>query len=438
MAKLNWAETKNAYKSILNRNAILVILFNVVNTYNMFMKNAFRVMVVKTDLGMAPSTIVVLASVFSLVGFIFRVPIGSLFDNKRNKLKLYLSAAIILRIVTYIVGFGMASSTIGIYTTYIVDAIAWSFIGVATPALLAISIDKKAIGSGYALFQGLASIASGTAASFALSLYNDHGKMVASLVAAGIAAISLVLVLLLDSKKLSESFEQAKNAENEAKKKESSTGAVLDSGNKGFLRKLIKGVSVAAIPIALVFALPSIGMGLQSSYLPLMAADGGYDYLAAQSLGNTLTGIMSVAIGFLCDFINPAILAFVSLIVTTFRFFSLGYLHTTAMLNSTLIICGIFYFYQTPLRIMAVRMTPSNEQGALSATILLLQDICMIFGGLPFGVVADKMGYSATFIGMGYVMVLTCVIFLVVLIRGRKKANAATVALNKESPGSAT
>lgn len=87
MAKLQMADIKRGYKSLLCRNAIIITLYNIFYQYGTIMKNVSRTFVTKNVIGLSAVELTLLSSIFSLVGFIFRVPFGSLIDRRRGMLK---------------------------------------------------------------------------------------------------------------------------------------------------------------------------------------------------------------------------------------------------------------------------------------------------------------------------------------------------------------
>lgn len=70
MAKFSWKEVGSGFKSILSRNALLIMGFYILNMYSTYFKNGFRSLLVLDEVGLAPTVLGVLVSFFLIIGLV--------------------------------------------------------------------------------------------------------------------------------------------------------------------------------------------------------------------------------------------------------------------------------------------------------------------------------------------------------------------------------
>ena len=295
--KFSWKGYLNGLKSLLARNPILIIMINAMNQYGNNMKNGFRTLIGSQTLGLTPAVIGFAISAFLITGLILRAPAGAATDTMRSKLKPILVIAMLVKGIIWI-SFNFISNAAGYYVLFVLDAVIWSFIGTLLPALMAISIDRRAMGSGYALMMGITSIVTASARSVGINLYNSKGLMTATLVAAATGVLTAVFACFLDTKKVA--VDDVRKADAPKKKK-----------------GILAGVSVSMIPVALIAAMPIVLFNLESNFSQMYFNNLGFDYLTPTTVGGTINGILSIVMGVVCDIINPAVLIVIALLGQT-------------------------------------------------------------------------------------------------------------------------
>lgn len=67
--RTNWSNVKVGLRSLLSRNAMVAILYNIAYQYSTNMKNSFRPLVVSESCDLPMFYITMLASLFSFVAF---------------------------------------------------------------------------------------------------------------------------------------------------------------------------------------------------------------------------------------------------------------------------------------------------------------------------------------------------------------------------------
>lgn len=400
MLKNKWADLKPGLKTLASRNAIITILYNIAYSYSISMKNAARPLVVKLSCGLPVSYVGVLGSVFSCVALVLTMPVGALIDKQREWMKRTLIIVNIIRAFIYVFGYGMVTSKFGVTAVYVIDGLFFCFTNIMGPALMAVSVNKKAMGSAFALYSGVSAICISTSKSLGVSLFNNVGRFQSFLVAGGIALLSAVILMFLDKEQVSDTMRA------EAKEMDSHSdpeGPTLPTPQEQKAKKrriaaLFAGISIAAIPLATSIGLAQIEDMVSNSYLAILALDKGFDYYTAQSVLAAISGIITIFIGVICDLINPTILVYAGLIGKTAGSFLIFTANSQPVFLMGFILITITDFFITVVRICAVKMFPYHEQGSLAATISFMMSVCMMLGTLPAGFMAEAHGTNYAYL----------------------------------------
>lgn len=392
--KFNWAEFAKALRSLWARNPILIIIIYSLNQYGNNMKNGFRTLVGVKDVGLTPSLIGFALSVFMITGLLARAPSGAIADTMRSRLKALLAAAFVLKGVCWL-GFTVVHTAPEYYALFCADAVIWSFTGTILPALLAVSIDRRAMGSGLALMMGICNIVVASARSVGISLYNEHGILAATLVAGATGLATAVVAMLLDTSKLKDDGAPQKGPAPQKKK------------------GLFAGLSVQMLPFALVAAMPIVLFNAESNFFQVYAESSGFEYLSATTFGGTIYGILSIAVGFLCDIINPALLIVIALIGQAAAPLIWANATSSAMLGVGIVIYYSTRYFGTAFRVLGMKAVSRAEQGAMSATLLLCNDLFSVCCTSVLGVAITNVGYKSTFDGLFVWQILAVVLFVV-------------------------
>lgn len=394
--RTNWSNVKVGLRSLLSRNAMVAILYNIAYQYSTNMKNSFRPLVVSESCDLPMFYITMLASLFSFVAFLINVPVGVIVDRRRGMLKRVMVSVNILRALVYIFGYGMITTRTGAYIVYILDGIVFCFCGIMGPALLAISVDKSVMGSAFALYNGAVAICVSTSKSLGAALFNDGSQFIAGGTAGAVALLSAIILLVLDGDKVSETLRKEQSILN-AKGIQEEPAPVSVRIKSRKLNRLLASISVAAIPLALCIGLGQIEESICNSYLAIMGEERGFDYYAALSVFYSISGIITVFIGTLCDIVNPVIMVYLGLAGKIIG----NFLIAETMVQDVFLVglCAITLsdFFITVVQISAAKMFPYRQQGRVTATINLMMHICMMALTLPAGFMAERSGAGGAY-----------------------------------------
>ena len=391
--------TLMSFRSLATRNAILAILLNITNQFTNNMRTGFRGLV-GDSIGLSSTAIGLAFSIFTIAAMLMRTPSGAVADNKRDKIKYILAGAFVVKALIF-AAFSLVKTPAMFYAVYIVDGAVYSFIGTLVPVILACSVDRKAMGSAYALYMGLMQICISPARSTAVSMFNNGGQTQVALFTAALSLVSVVVALSLDGSKLYIK-KAAKSGEAAPKKK-----------------GLLSGLNMAMLPLALCCGLCIFPNTVDGNFTVLFAESENFDYLGTLTLGQSIYGVMSIVSGFLCDLVSPALLIVISLIGMTVGFSMMGLATTSSMFCIGILIYQVTRYWNSPFKIIGMKAVANSEQGSFQATMLLVTDIVTIFASTIAGIVADAMGYTGAYILTAGVLIANLIIFLVLKKSGK-------------------
>lgn len=374
---------RTGLRTLGSRNAVVAILFNIAYSYSTSMKNAYRPLVVNLSCQLPVSYVSMLASLFSFVALMCNSPIGALIDSKRDRIKHVLVIVNILRGAIYIFGYGLINTEAEAIILYILDGVVFAFCNIMGPALMAISVDKRAMGSAFALYSGLTQICISSSRSMGASIFNNYGQFAAGLSSGTIAVISGIVLLFLDKNKLCDTMK----AEGQSLPEPGDT--VRPGKIHNHIKKIFAGVCIAAIPLALCIGLAQIEDQVNNSYLALMAMERGFEYYNAQTLLAAFSGVITIFVGTVCDIINPIMLVYVGLAGKIIGNFLIASTMNQEVFLTGFIMITVTDFFLTVVRVSAIKLFPYKDQGRLSATISMVMSICMMVGTLPAGFAAQ-------------------------------------------------
>lgn len=408
--KQRLGEIAFAMKSLLRRNALLIVIFYAFLRYSTLMKYGFRSLVAQVGCGMNATEMALCSTLFSLSGIIFSAPIGAFIDKHRDKLKKVTIWVALLNAVVQFLGFGFASSKAFILITYFVDGFFFALTSVLVPAILAITVDKKVMGTAVAIWFGLANFVSGTARSLGISMFNNVGQLPAAAVCAAIAFVGTILLFFLDTEDMSRTLLAEK-----------ASGAAPVKTKRRGLRNFFEGWSWVAFPFALAYGITSFWGTIRGNYMAIYMKGFEYEWLGTMAAANSAFGLVTIFTGVLCDFMSPIVLSVISMVSMATGAWLIGTTASQAMVHIG-IWCVIFGgFYQTTLKIAAMKVLPYREQGGVQATFAICAGLANTLGPIPIGMLVDAVGYSNGFKSSTFLTTGALIFFLIAYFRRKKK-----------------
>lgn len=392
-------ETLVSYKSLLQRNLFIIILINCINSFGSAMINAVQSKVA-VSVGVDLALIGIMATVYSGVGMVCRLPLGSLCD--RANIKKILIAAFAIRVMTSI-QFAFVGGTVSYIIMRITTAMVWALIGVAIPTVLGVAMDKKALGGAYSLYLGVWSLTHNYARPAGLALFKAYGGKTVGFVAAGLYIVAIILVLFMDYGRIEEAL-----AKSRQEKLLASAGT---QKKKGILPSAIL---VKALPFCIMIAIPMFLYQADMLYTPILAEERGLTIERALMIGGTLAAVMGIASGVMCDFLGSALTGVVFYLARGIGGILIGLAASQGMMELAIILYCFGENYDAPMTLLCMKQYNKDEIGRFNGTLYFTLDLVGLLSGAIVGVLV-KCGYSVTYAVTGGLIVLAAVLVPFVL-----------------------
>lgn len=390
-------EYKNGLKSLLSMNALLIILFNSANQYGNNMVNAILGRYGLEVLNISTVSVGICASVFTLGGLVFRTPSGRLVD--RGDPRRILLYALVVKLLVFL-GYILvpAENVLAFGFIRFIHGVTWSFIGVCGPAMLAMYVDRAAIGSAYALFLGIQQIVVSSARALSISLMDNYGAVVAYLVCAAETLIPILLVVMM------------RPTRRQPKSEAQETITHANSGQKCAQ----SFICWRLVPLCMMSSLPMMTYAAESNFLPVLCEMRNLEYLGMLTVATGLSGIVSVLVGILCDVVNPYALCILTLLFNGLGLFLIGGAETTADMGLALLLYyGLGKSFNAPFTVMGMKSISPEEAGSFSGTNLFIDDVYTLLAGSIAGFIGGTYGLGTSFQVIGCLPLAGAVIMVV-------------------------
>ena len=272
--KADFSSLKTAARSLGNRNVILLIIFYSCMNYSCYYKNGFRGLLVMDDHGISATVYGTMISVFLICGLIMRTPGGAIIDRFRGNIKPIFIISSILKggcALAYL----YANSTATMYLAFILDGFLWSFVGVFPYALLATFVDRRIVGTAFALCEGISFIVGSSARGLGAKMFTELGVTIPTYISFGIQLVGVAAIFFFDNEKLKESAGLRRTEENRLQPQNQ------EKSSASLLKKVLGMFSVAALPFAILNGAQYIVYQIDGSFLPYYAEKMAFDYLTA-------------------------------------------------------------------------------------------------------------------------------------------------------------
>lgn len=413
--KVDFSSLKTAAKSLGNRNVLLLIIFYSCMNYSCYYKNGFRGLLVMDDHGISATVYGTMISVFLICGLIMRTPGGAIIDKFRGNIKpIFIILSILKGAVSLV--YLYADSTATVYLAFILDGFLWSFVGIFPYALLATFVDRRIVGTAFALCEGISFIVGSTARGLGARMFTELGATIPSYISFGIQLVGVIAIFFFDNEKLKESAGTGKVQETE-----SHGPKVPEKKETSLLKKLLGMFSVAALPFAILNGAQYIVYQIDGSFLPYYAEKMSFDYLTPAATGGIIVGILGIIIGVLCDVVKPGYFVIFAFAGQMLYPFILAGADTSSMFGVAVMTYYVTNCYYMPMQIMAVRNSKNAEQGKVNGTMLFFMDFFSIIANILLGMSIDAKGYQFTFMWLGYLGIVLLVAFIILFIYLQKK-----------------
>ncbi len=395
---ISGAGDKTGLRSIFTKNAILLLLIQLIQGFGNNM--VIYVNRQAAAIGLSAAFIGLCASVYTLAGLFMRAPAGAATDT--DKKKMVLVTALALRSFVYL-AMGVCNSGVMFMILRALHGITWSFVGVALPAVFTMCVDRKVMGTAYAVFSACNTLVRGFARPVGLNLYAQFGGLTTGVACCAVGLIAAALALLIDF-----------NAPN-----------LKPSKVKKASFNPMKGISWKFAPLCIIGCAAITCYIADNNFSVLMCDERGIDMTLALSVGAIVGTVMSIVIGILCDLFGSKPVLVVCLLGYGISTFFCGSAMTTTAYFWAYIAFEFFSKYGVAINVFMKKQASKEEQGAVQATSLFFNDFYSTFAGAGIGALATAVGYQMTYRIIGFVPIIGAAIFLIFgnkLIAGKKES----------------
>ncbi len=371
MAEANVApKEKIHFKDILNRNLVLVILVQIFNNMSVSMMSAFMNMGAAAA-GVTTGAIGTAASIGTLAALVSRMPAGALADS--NKKKLVIIGVLSFRSICFlaVATLGMTGNAGFMLARGVFYGLGWSMAGVVMPAMVGMMMDKRVLGTSWAILTFFQNLPKEMVKALGTSLYQSHGPLVATLVACSFAVVAIVLALGLN-------FNDPKVKLPERKEK------------KGVL----KSMKWQYIPVCLVMSLAVFSWTLSNTYNNVLAQERMIDISSILVVTGLINSVAGFILSALCDIIHPKYVLVFLYVCLGVGLIVLGGAFTYPVFMAGMILCTLGATYSSIITIFLFKSVDKSDLGSVQATSFFATDILSTIAGTVVGAVLTAVGYQ--------------------------------------------
>ncbi len=387
---------KIRFKDIINRNLVLVILVQIFNNMSVSMMSAFMNMGASAA-GVSTAAIGTAASIGTLVAMLSRMPAGALADSSRKKMVVI--GVLAFRSICFltVATMGMTGNAGFLVSRGVFYGLGWSMAGVVMPAVVGMMMDKRVLGTSWAILTFFQNLPKEMVKALGTSLYQSQGPVVATLVACSFAVVAILFALGLN-------FNDPRVKLPAPKKKQG----------------VLKSMKWQYIPVCLVMSLAVFSWTLSNTYNNVLAQDRGIEISSILVVTGLINSVAGFILSALCDIIHPKYVLVFLYVCLGVGLIILGGAFTYPVFMAGMILCTLGATYSSIITIFLFKSVDKSDLGSVQATSFFATDILSTFAGALVGAVLTAVGYQT-----GY-RILSCSALIgavVLLLFGTKLMN---------------
>lgn len=390
--KGGWA--LSSFKSLLSRNYLLLIVISIFNQFGTTMDTQL-ITVWGTDLGMAATTITLMATLYSVATMVGRPFAGRLTD--KLNLKFWLILIMILKAGTFVLQ-GIAPNPVFLMVARFCTGIVFCFITTAVATMGSLFVDRRAMATGMGVLNAIPGLFVSTAPVIAVQIYQSVSPT-ASYLAAAAASIPCIIVAL---------FLKVNKPEPKA-----------DAPEKGAAKKgfnINNYICLPALPVCLItFCTASLLFACSLLVVTMSIERGLVNIAIFFSMYTLFKTVGGIAGGVLGDLLSAKRVLVPGLLLNAICCVLLATGHTEVAIGTAGALYAISYQgIMTVTKKAAAIMAPPEQRGAAISTNMLVIDIAGITGSLIPGLLNANFGYTTTFFCMLVYPVVGLLIYLAI------------------------
>ncbi len=382
------AKTKITLRDIFNRNLLLILVIQTLSDCSLSWANSFMNMGA-TAAGVSVGAVGVAASVYTIVALIARMPAGALADSEKKRIALIGAIAVRTILIFFLGTFGMGGDMNFIVARGLYG-LGWCLVGIILPAIVAMLVDKKVMGTTYAFLGIVQDLAQNYSKAGGVKIYQTFGMVPALLVAAAFAVGAIVLTLFLDMK--DEKILQA-----------------TPTKKRGFG---LKALNWKYVPVCMMMSLVVLGWSAHNNYNNVIADERGIDLASILVITGTVAAFVKLFASILCDFIHPKFVLFALYVCLGAGILLTGHAYTYGSFLAAELLCTIGRSYSRIISIFLFKTCDPTEKGSVHATNYFSTDILSMIAGAVLGFILSNLGYQSGYDVIGIFTLAVAVVFL--------------------------
>lgn len=374
-------------KDIFNRNLVLILIIQVLSDSSNNWANAF-INMGATAAGVGVGAIGIGASVYTIAALITRMPAGTIADSDKKKIGL-ITAIIIRTLCLFFLGTFGTWGDANYIATRAVYGFGWCLVGIILPAVVAMMMDKKVMGTTYAFLSVAQSLAKNYSKAGGVYVFQKFGMIPALICAAGFAVLAILLICFLD-------FNDERIIQATSKKK------------KGGL----KALNLKYIPVCFMMSMVVLAWSAHSQYNNVIAAERGIDIASILVVTGTIASVISFVTNTLCDFIHPKWVLFFLYVCLGAGIFLTGHAYTYGAFMAAEVLCTIGSSYSKIISIFLFKNCDVTEKGSVHATNYFATDVLNIIAGGVLGGLMSLFDYQHSYDIIAVFTIAVAVLFI--------------------------
>lgn len=391
--------TLASFKSLLNKNYILLLLVSIFNQFGSTMDTQI-IPVWGADLGMTAATITTMMTLYSVATLVGR-PLAGRLTDKLN-LKFWLILIMALKGLAYVLQ-GIAPSPMFLMVARFFTGLVFCCITTAVATMGSLFVDRRAMGTGVGIINAIPGLFVSFAPTLATTLYDNVSPTASYLTAAAASIPCIVVALLMDVKKR----EPKRQMPGEVHKR-------FDINNY---------ICLPALPVCMITFCTASLLFACSLLVVNMSIERGLANVAifftTYTLFKTVGGIAGGVLG---DILSAKRVLVPGLVLNAICCVLLANGYTVVAVGAAGALYAMSYQgIMTVTKKAAAIMAPAEQRGAAMGTNMLVIDIAGIIGTVIPGTLYSHFGYTTTF----YCMLVYPVIGVLIYLCIAKKLAAA-------------
>lgn len=401
-------QAQSGWKTLLNRNFILVLA---ISCFNQFATMAVKTPINQfgTELGVAVSMLGMITTLYQASKMAVRPLWGNL-NDKMNR-KLAMTIALIVQAVAYCIYAVTNAVPMYIFGRF-VEGIAFGIVSTSVYSALGNAVDRRVLGTAMGFYATFPQIVKAIAPSLSMSLYMNHGATYSFLTAAGCTFCSIVLTQFMD-------FSNVKAA---------TKAGAAEGGAAGDVRGIEKFFTVKSLYFLPYLLADGFQNGVLDLTVVIYATALGFPAAGALffSVQAFVTIFIAIPFGFIQDKLGGKVSVVIALCCRAAGCLLIAFAPSATTFVIAGVLCGTAKPGSNVIQTENMKLVPKSRYGVANSSLLLMCDFTVMIGASIGGFLVDFAGgYTTCFVVAACVLLAGAVVYLLEQPKLRKLAAEA-------------